>query len=718
MKKILFLAAVLGCLLFVFVQNGFSEYSILENKSIGPGQDYLPDEIVVKFKPWVSEGIIAKLNLRHRTSILYRSPLAGFKRLKIPGDKTVHEMVEILRKNPDVEYAEPNYIASAFWVPNDSYYRYQWHLDNPVYGGINMEEAWGITKGVPGVIVAVIDTGVAYEDYTQIVLGRTRRYYRAPDLAKTSFVAGYDFINNDSHPNDDNGHGTHVTGTIAQNTDNGIGTAGVAPNCSIMPVKVLNSSGSGPYTAIADGIRWAANHGAKVINLSLGGPSPSTTLESALAYAYTKGVTIACAAGNNGQPTLSYPAAYDAYCIAVGATRYDENRSSYSNYGSGLDLVAPGGDLDVDQNGDGYGDGVLQQTFSGSYNNWGYWFYEGTSMATPHVSGVAALLISAGRATTPDEVRTALQSTAKDLGPPGFDPEYGWGRVDAYAALNYSSKPNQPPVADAGGPYSGIEDEPVIFNGSGSYDPDGDVLTYRWDFGDGTIGTGGNPSHTYNAGGIYTVTLVVNDGKTDSLPHQTTVTIEEVNDPPVADAGPDQSATVGSPVTFNGSGSSDPDGFIVSYAWNFGDDSTGTVANPSHIYSGPGTYTVTLTVTDNDGLTDTDTCTVTVNAPIQKEEFTFTGTVKPLRENRHSVNVKTGAKSMGVRLTWNSSHDLRLRIYNPNGTMVAEVDKSTPQNMMEEITLQNPVSGVWRVAAYNESWSLSIPYVIKVVVNY
>jgi len=108
MKKILFLAALLGCLLFAFVQNGFSEYLILENKLIDPGQDYLPDEIVVKFKPWVSEGIIAKLNSRHRTSILYRSPLAGFKRLKIPGDKTVHKMVEIFRKNPDVEYAEPN----------------------------------------------------------------------------------------------------------------------------------------------------------------------------------------------------------------------------------------------------------------------------------------------------------------------------------------------------------------------------------------------------------------------------------------------------------------------------------------------------------------------------------------------------------------------------------------------------------------------------------
>jgi serine protease len=917
MKKTGLILGIVMALAFIYSQEGFTQEQFLEREWNRTDQEYLPQEIIVKFKPGVSEDVIAHLNSVHGTSVFYTSRFARFKRLKIPSGMTVSQMVERYRRDPDVEYAEPNYIAYASWVPNDPYYSpYQWHLDNSLYGGINMEQAWDITRGDPGVIVAVIDTGVAYENYSQIVSRRIRRYYQAPDLANTHFVPGYDFINNDSHPNDDNAHGTHVTGTIAQSTNNALGTAGVASNCSIMPVKVLNSSGSGPYSAIADGIRWAADHGAKVINMSLGGSQPSTTLESALSYAYNKGVTIVCAAGNDGQPALSYPAAYDAYCIAVGAIRYDEHRVSYSNYGSSLDLVAPGGDLDVDQNGDGYGDGVLQQTFSGSYNNWGYWFYEGTSMATPHVSGVAALVISAKVASAPDDVRNVLQSTAKDLGPLGFDQEYGWGRVDAYAALTYSALQNNPPVANAGGDYTGTEDIAVSFNGSASSDPDNDPLTYRWDFGDGATGTGVNPTHTYTGGGIYTVTLIVNDGKVDSPPSTASVTIQEVNDPPVANAGPDQSVLVGDTVSFNGSGSSDPDGTIVSYKWNFGDGSPlGNGANVTHAYSIANNYTVTLTVTDNSEGTGTDTLTVTVKVPTdttaptpnpmswatspyaasttsiamvateaidsgslstppvsyyfdfvdsptggtggadsgwqssrsytntglqpnhrygyrvkardsaatpnetsfspvvymytlanapgaasfsnvtsaciranwtangnptgtqyysenttagtnsgwttntywdscglsvgpsysfqvmarngdgigtgstslgsqsciqpQNEEFTFTGSVSPSREGtRHAVNVKAGAKSMYVKLTWSGWNDLRLRAYNPNGTMAAEVDTSSFLNNVEQTTIQNPVSGAWAVAAYSDSRWGSISYTINVTVNY
>ncbi len=407
------------------------------------GQEYVPGEIIVKFKPGTPGDVMANLNSKHGTSVLYTSPFAGFKRLRIPRGRTLAQMVEIYKRNPNVEYAELNYIAHAHIVPNDPLYNpYQWHLDNVEYGGINMESAWDIETGNPSVIVAVIDTGVAYEDYEEFVdnPGRRRDYWityqLAPDLAGTNFVAGYDFVNKDNFPVDDEGHGTHVTGTIAQSTNNGIGVAGIAFNCSIMPIKVLDSGGSGTHTDIADGINYAANNGASVINMSLGGSTGSITLEAAVAYAYEAGVTIVCSSGNNSSaPDVLYPAAYNDYCIAVGATRYDEAVAYYSTGGPSLDMTAPGGDVTIDLNEDGYGDGVLQQTFGNNPTDWGYWFYQGTSMAAPHVSGVAALLIANGAATTPDEVREVLQSTAEDKEAAGWDPAYGWGIVDAYAAL-------------------------------------------------------------------------------------------------------------------------------------------------------------------------------------------------------------------------------------------------------------------------------------------
>jgi serine protease len=387
------------------------------------------EQIIVKFRKGVAEERIGRINGRHTASVLYTSPFTRAKRIKLPHGKTAEQMVQVYSRETDVEYAELNYYAYNLFVPNDPLYSYQWHFNDPL-AGINIEPVWDITTGDPNVIVAVLDTGVAYENYTA--------FQQAPDLADTHFVPGHDFVNNDAHANDDDGHGTHVTGTLAQSTDNSLGTAGVAFNCSIMPVKVLSKRGVGDYIDIADGIYYAANNGAHIINMSLGGQGDSTTLRNAVAYAYNQGVTIICAAGNEyleGNPP-SYPAAYDDYCIAVGATTLGGVRAYYSNTGSYLDLVAPGGDLSDDLNGDGYGDGVLQQTFGVNPKDWGYWLYQGTSMAAPHVSGVAALLVSMG-VTGPDAVREAMQNTAIDLGPAGWDQQYGWGLVDAYAALNY-----------------------------------------------------------------------------------------------------------------------------------------------------------------------------------------------------------------------------------------------------------------------------------------
>jgi len=342
----------------------------------------------------------------------------------------VNDVIAAMENDPDIEYVEPNYIRTASFVPNDSYYYRQWNFPK-----IQMERAWDISTGA-GVTVAVIDSGVAYEDYWI--------YRRAPDLAGTTFVPGYDFVNNDAHPNDDYGHGTHVCGTIAQTTNNGIGVAGIAFNARIMPVKVLRSTGRGQSDWLVNGIVWAANNGAVIINLSLGGGLGSQAEQDAVNYASSRGVTVIAASGNENGP-VSYPAAY-SNVIAVGAIRYDETRVHYSNYGPELDFVAPGGDMDVDQNGDGFLDGIYQQTFSSPWNpaNFDYYFFEGTSMAAPHVSGVAALLYAAGY-TSPDQIRQRLVSSAKDLGPSGWDQEYGYGLIQAASARPPAPTPTPTP---------------------------------------------------------------------------------------------------------------------------------------------------------------------------------------------------------------------------------------------------------------------------------
>ncbi|MGF1469457.1 MAG: S8 family peptidase [Sandaracinaceae bacterium] len=308
------------------------------------------------------------------------------------------------------------------FVPNDPYYRHQWHLDQ-----IGMPRAWQQARGA-GAVVAVVDTGVAHRS--------GGRFHRAPDLAQTELVPGWDFVHNDPHPDDEHGHGTHVAGTIAQSTNNGLGVAGVAPAAAIMPLQVLDRHGSGGWGAIAAAIRYAADHGADVINMSLGGGFPSGSVQRAIAYAHGKGVLVVAAAGNSGRSRVDYPARHD-HVLSVGAVRYDRELTFYSNYGKGLDIVAPGGDLRVDQNGDGLPDGVIQNTIvRGDPTSFDYLAWQGTSMASPHVAGVAALVYGAG-VRDPDAVERILRTSAADL---DDQERYADGLVQADGALRLASQ--------------------------------------------------------------------------------------------------------------------------------------------------------------------------------------------------------------------------------------------------------------------------------------
>ena len=389
------------------------------------------EEVLVRYQP---QATYADIINTYRQLNLYEvsySPFSGTRRVRVPINIAASAVAVTLNQNPLVAYAEPNYLRATHFVPNDPLYELQWHLTGPV-----MQQTWDLALGT-NVLVAVLDTGISYR--------HGDGYARAPDLTDTAILPGYDFVNDDEYPDDDNHHGTHIAGTIAQSTNNFLGGAGVAPGCTLMPVKVLNNEGYGETADIVDGIYYAVNNGAQIINMSLGGPRSnkgrgrdrSAIEEEAVNYAVSEGVTIICSAGNDASDIPNYPAAYEA-CISVSACKYDQAfAAAYSNFGLEVDICAPGGDYNEDLNGDGHPDGIYQETHDGvNYMDFDFYFADGTSSAAAFASGVAALVVSsAPKPLTPAEVRDILQSSAIDLGDPGWDQFYGWGLVNPLAAV-------------------------------------------------------------------------------------------------------------------------------------------------------------------------------------------------------------------------------------------------------------------------------------------
>jgi serine protease len=397
---------------------------------------YAPGQIVVQFRAAATDADCARVAREAGAARLRRGSFARRYLVTLDDGFSVAEGLDRLRARPEVEIAEPNAIyraAQAIRVtPNDSLFQFQWHL-----ALIDAPRTWAIQTGDRSVVVAVLDTGIAYEDFGP--------YRRAPDFGTTTFVQGFDFINNDTHANDDNFHGTHVASVIAESTNNAVGGSGLAYNTAIMPVKVLDAEGFGDTFSIAEGIDFAAESpDVKVINMSLGGEGTSATISSAITRAVARGVTVVAASGNENTG-VGFPARLPNV-IAVGAVDGRKVRAPYSNFGPELDVVAPGGNLDRDDTGpglrpDGRPDGILQQTFDpdtaalrGRYDDFAYFFVVGTSQATPHVAALAALLYRQG-ITDPAAIQKAIESTAEDLGTPGFDNTYGNGFIRPAAAL-------------------------------------------------------------------------------------------------------------------------------------------------------------------------------------------------------------------------------------------------------------------------------------------
>ena len=393
--------------LFWFVAN-FTPVSAQE-------EIYSPEEIIVKFSAGASVAQIGKINQKFQTQIKEQLAISGVYTLKVP--KGVEEkLAKIYNSLPFVEYAEPNYVAKALLIPNDPYFSSQWGLTK-----IQAPEGWDLTTGSSQVKIAIIDTGIDKDH---------------PDL--TGKIVNRANLTTTRSDDDLNGHGTHVAGIAAAITNNRVGVAGTGFDASLMSVKVLNDSGSGYYSWIANGIKWAADNGAKVINLSLGGSSSSKTLEEAVNYAWNKGVILACAAGNDGVSSPLYPAYYQN-CLATAATDKSDIKTSWSNYGSWVDVAAPG--LEIFSTLPNHNARLTKTKNYGSLS--------GTSMATPFVAGLAGLLAGKNSNLNNVQIRNMIEENADKIS--GTGTYWAAGRINAYKSVmafypQISSEPTVSPT--------------------------------------------------------------------------------------------------------------------------------------------------------------------------------------------------------------------------------------------------------------------------------
>lgn len=465
-----------------------------------------------------------------------------------------------LAAEPGVRYVQADAVVRATGTqPNPP----SWGLDR-VDG--TKDSSYTYPNEGEGVTAYIVDTGL-YRQHTDF---------------ENRASSGYDFIDNDADSADCHGHGTHVAGTV------GGKSYGVAKKARLVGVRVLNCQGSGSTSQIVAGMDWVARNAQKpaVANMSLGGSSDQA-MDDAVQGAINAGIPVAVAAGNDNRDACNTSPARLPAAITLGSTDSNDARSSFSNYGRCLDLFAPGGSIVSTRMGGG------SQTMSG------------TSMASPHAAGAAAIHLSAHPNATPQQVRDALVNNALSgvvTNPGASSPNR---LLDVTDLGGGPSEPGKPVAAFTA--QCSASSNACTFDGSGSSDPDGSIASYAWDFGDGTTGEGAKPSHTYSKAGAYTVKLTVTDdsGETGALTKQVTAGATE----PPAGQAPTASFTLScwyGDCSFDASASTDPDNDIAAYAWKFGDNTTATGVTTTHRYpSAQRTYTVQLTVTDKGGRTGT-----------------------------------------------------------------------------------------------------------------
>ncbi len=458
----------------------------------GKAGEMRPGTVLYKIKEEASPSQLKMFNaLLHQRGIVNERILEKLgvhvTELNIRGEEKAFS--EALKATGAVIFAEPDYLMAPVQAPNDQYYMLQWHHET-----INSEGAWDHTTGEATVLVAVCDTGVEETH---------------PDLVDNLVLPGYNAVDGSDNTADIQGHGTSTIGTVGAVGDNIIGVAGVNWTVSIVPVRVSNlPTGNAYLSDMANGVRWAADAGAKAVNLSYGGAGSDTINEAAL-YLRERGGLLFMSAGNGG--ALQSYSDFSSF-VVVAATNDLDEKADFSDWGAYVDVTAPGVSIPT------------------TGTDAGYVYASGTSFSSPMTAGVAALLFAANPDLTPSQIETILFDTAVDLGDPGDDIVFGHGRIDAQAAVlaALGSISNTSPVAVAtAAPLSGNAPLEVFFESNGSYDTDGSIVSYSWDFGDGNSANGANTVHTYTQTGSYSATLTV----TDNLGATASDTVDVTVDP-------------------------------------------------------------------------------------------------------------------------------------------------------------------------------------------
>ena len=582
MKKTLQFSAVLVFISLCFMVLICNDNAWAQNKKM-----FVEDELLIQFRIDTPKNKADEAVNAHGAMVADEIQQLRIKRIKVPSH-VIETVREALSHNPHVEFIENNFLAEASVIPNDSYYSSQWHLPK-----INAPSGWDITSGSESIPIAIIDSGVDPDH---------------PDLAG-KLITGYNFLGSNTDTHDVLGHGTAVAGTAAAMTNNITGVAGIACDNPIMPLVVLNSSNYASYYDISRAITYAVDHGVKVLNISIGGSSSSSTLQSAADYAWNKGALIFASAMNNNTSTPYYPAACN-HVVAVSATTSTDTKASFSSYGTWVDISAPGASIYTTKDGGGYG----------------YW--SGTSFASPLTAGLAALIWSINPSLTNTQVYDILTQNADDLGTLGFDQYFGFGRINALKSLlaaieNAPDIDTTAPVASITSPSNnatisgvisvsisasdnvGVSKVELYINGNLYASDSSSPYTFSWDT-------------TKYANGNYTLTATAYDGS-GNVGQSATVTVTVLNQqdtiaPKASITSPSNGFTVGKKVTINATASDNIavtklelyiDGVLksvtntssLSYNWNTNTASKGSHTITAKAYDGAGNvgvYTITV----------------------------------------------------------------------------------------------------------------------------